>query len=410
MKKILSKNQLLYCIIPLFTVAILGLRHAYVQKYGPKTPSIPQISSVIATPYKPQMVATSYTSKTNAEMVAFDDRNRLFAIRKKSNALITDNYSEFILNIEKYNNVIGEKNHTNYSFSKMEIQNTYFAAKDNMGYGSPISKVAFSSDDKYLIGSNSMQVGIYDISANRWLFKKEIQEGMEYCPLGFLNTKTAVVLLTPLSPTTKQQPLVCFLDIQTGKITSKKELPLPKNAYIEASAWSDAQKQIAVVTLTVPQDADKTNTMPMPMSSPYRVFAFDAKSLNIIKQRVIPQISKQIAFSKEGKRMLIGALSMFGAPCAGYIWDISTDNLEDIPFREQRDTDNILAFSPNGKRVAVGGDRGISVWNADTKQWEVRLDNIVGTPFPVFLPTCSNNGLIHPMPDSNYLYQVHALN
>jgi WD40 repeat protein len=394
MKKVTSRIRFPYIFVILFVIAVLGLRSVYIKKYGYSQPW----SNTFAT--RPKV-----NFQTKAEIVVFDASNNLCIIKKQTDAgfRAIDSISSDE-DIALYYNIKGEKSFTSYSIpiSKIQIQNTYFP-ENRIDYGTPTNRIAFSEEGNLLIGANGMQVGIYDIVAKKWFFKTEIQGGMEYHPLGFLNAKTALVLLSSLSPTIKQQPLVCFLDIQTGKIVRKKEIPLPKNTMIDSVKWSESQKQILITTSTLTQSMRNANTFVI--SAPYQTFIFDGESLNQVKTSMIPQPSKQILPSQDGTRVL---LSIFGGSNLGYVWNVSANTLEEIPTRKRQSSfdEHVLAFSPNGKRVAVDGDRGIGVWNTETKSWEINLEDVSTMPFNFLMHTCSNNGLIHPMFGSEYFYKM----
>jgi WD40 repeat protein len=385
MKKTVSQSQLLYFIIPLFTIGVLALRFVYIQRQG----------NFNAQYYNPMINISK--DKNIAEFVMFDKDNNLSIVTKE-----TDTKSSIIIS-ENINKV--------HSLSSIKIQNTYFPDATGINatdYGPPVNKIAFSEDENLLIGANGVQVGVYDMLAKKWFFKKIVQEGgMEYHPLGFLNTKTAMVLLTPMSPSITQRPYICFLDTQTGKIKNKKEIPLPKNTFIDGVKWINSQKQILITTSTMTYtQLDKVYQYSI--SSPYQIFAFDGLSLKQVKARTILQPSKQIIVSLDGKRALI---SLLGGPSLGYIWNISKDTLEEIPGkkREFQFGENILAFSPNGKRVAAGGDKGIYVWNTDTKKWEVNFEDLSSGPFNFFISTYSNNGLMHSIRRFDHLYKIETI-
>jgi WD40 repeat protein len=383
MKKV-SSSQLLYGIVPLFAIGILAARFLYVQK------KVPITSHYVPSEYS-QSVSNISEKRNVVDCVVFDSDNRLQLI--------------------KNDDVLDESGNKLYTLSKSEIQDTYFpdfTGINNIDDGAPTNRVAFSKEGNLLLGANGIQVGVYDIAKQTWFFKKEIQSGMEYHPLGFLDDKTAIVLLKPLSPTITQRPYVCFLDIQTGKINHGKKIRLPKNTCIDGITLSDTKKQIIVTTSTVTPLHSTNGTPSFSISGPYQVFLFDAVSLRQVNAREIPYFSQQILLSQDGNRIL---LCYFGFPQLGHIWDVSTDALEEIPSRKQSSMfgENILGFSPNGRRVAAGDDKGIRVWDTKTKKWEVNLDDVSCAPFNLLLPTYSSNGLIHQVPAHNYFYKMHSL-
>jgi WD40 repeat protein len=397
MQKIISKFPMSRALLLLTLLTVIGLRLAYMQIYAN-----PNASFFNSSP----PIWESVEKINKADIVVFDKENHLHLIghQVERKRISINTYTENMISNSFW--VENEYQDSKYTLgSIMLIGSRYFQPDE----------VAFSSDDKFLLGSDYEGIIVYDIEKQKERFSKKMKninvsyigkniDNVEYKPLGLIGNKIILLYMSNAYMATGSavvHPAIMFLDMETGLVTNKKEIPFPATEHIDNIVWSATKKQFFVITSTrtpIPPAKNIPNGA-VSITTPAQLIIYDI-ALKPIRKIQIDKPAKRILISKNGERLVICHYSYSG----GYIWDNKINKLEKMPEKDGYSSNNIVAFSPDGKRVAVNSfQNGLRIWDIEKKVWEqpfsnrrqLLSDSILNT-LSMEPPTVSPFGVIYP--------------